>query len=148
MNTLKSLIKTLLFVAIVGFLVGCDEDDPAEPEPVTLAFSLQSATLDGNAISPTPVYSLTVNFDKDGNPNGYSASGTATYQPSVGTSGTFSISGSQVTFTSGSDSRTANITGGSLTNTSTSVSLQFELSKIDDGVPLDDEGTYVYQMAL
>ena len=143
MNHSKKLLSLLAFYLLIA-LVGCKDDDDPEPEPVTITLTLESATLDGNAINPVPGYTLAVTFDKDGNPDSYTASGSATYQPSVGTSGSFSITGSEVTFTSGADTRTVTISSGQLSNETVSVSLQWELTKIDDDVPADDAGTYVY----
>jgi len=144
---MKKISFFTLFLAIMGltWFSACDNGGD-DPQPTTIVFNLTSATLDGSAITPLPNYSLTVNFDADGNPDGYSASGNAQYTPSVGSSGTFSVSNNQVTFTSGSDSKTVSITAGSISNTATTVSLQWSLTKIDDGVPPQDEGTYVYQM--
>ena len=154
MNNSKKLLSLLAFFLLIG-LIGCKDDndnnDPEpepEPEPVSITLTLTAATLDGEAIDPTPDYTITVNFDKDGNPDGYTASGDATYQPSIGTSGTFSITGTEVTFTSGDDSRTATITSGELNNETSTISLQWDLSKIDDGVPPDEAGTYIYELAI
>ena len=146
MNHSKKLLSLLAFFLLVA-LVGCKDDDDPEPEPVSITLTLQSATLDGESFDPTPDYTLVVTFDKDGNPDTYTASGSATYQPSISTSGTFSITGSVVTFTSGSDTRDVTISSGTLNNETVSVSLQWELTKLDDEVPADDAGTYVYNMA-
>ncbi|UZR98439.1 hypothetical protein [Chondrinema litorale] len=145
MNYSKNLFSLLAF-SLLLIMVGCKDDDDPEPEAVSITLTLESATLDGSTIDPVPDYTLVVTFDKDGNPDGYTASGSATYQPSIGTSGTFSINSTVVTFTSGDDTRSVTITGGTLTNETTSVSLQWELTKIDDEVSADDAGTYVYNM--
>lgn len=134
----------LLFITA---LASCKEDENPEPQPTTVVLTTQAATLDGNAITPVPDYKLTLNFDKDGNPNGYSSSGSATIKPSIGTSGTFSISGNMVTFTSGGESRSVTVAQGTIGSGTTTADLQWELTKIDDGVTPEEEGTYVYQMA-
>ncbi len=139
-----------LLSILAGFLVlsGCDNGD--DPQPVSLVFSLNEATFNGNPVSPLPTYNITINFDADGNPDGYSATGNATYTPTPGPgSGTFTVSGNTATFTAqGGDQRSVTITGGSITPSSVSATVQWELTKVDDGVPFEDAGTYEYTLQV
>jgi|GEM_PF-3491762 len=152
MNLLK--YKWTLVILFAIFTLSCDNDDPAdpipdpviEPEPVSIALTLQTATLDGIDIDPLPDYSLTINFDKDGNPDGYTATGDAKYQPSIGTSGTFSVTNDQVTFENSGETQTVSISDGVISNETQTVSLQWEINKIDIGFDADEDGTYVYTL--
>lgn len=123
-------------------------DPVPEPEPVSIALTLQSATLEGEAIDPLPNYSLTINFDAQGNPDGFTASGDAKYQPSVGTTGTFSVTSGVVTFTSGAESKSATITSGEISRDTQTVALSWEVNKIDIGFDADEDGTYVYTLSV
>jgi hypothetical protein len=143
--TMKHL-KYLFFAVMLSslyFVSGCDNGDG--PGPSTSVFNLTAATFNGTAISPLPTYSLTIRFNAEGQPDGFSAMGNATYAPTpvVTGSGTWTATGTAITFTSGSASRTATANA-TLTPTTSSVSLTFSLTKVDDGVPAADAGTYVY----
>ncbi len=117
-----------------------------DPQPSSITFTTTSATFNGAALTPTPDYTITFNFDANNQPNGYSVSGTADKQPSIGSSGTFSVSGSQVTFTSGGQSRQVTIAGGAVSTTATTLNLRWELTKVDDNVTAAEQGTYEYRM--
>lgn len=129
-------------------MASCDDGGDDTPQPSSITLTLTSATKDGVAISPTPGYSVTFDFTADGTPDGYTVnSNTASFVPTIGSTGTFSVSGSTATFSDGSLSRMVSITAGSISSEATTVSLQWELTKIDDGVTADEAGTYVYVLS-
>jgi len=127
--------------------MACDDGgDGGDPLPNPLRFVVQSASFEGSPISPTPNYTLSISYDDSGTITGFSATGSGAFTPTTGNSGTLNVSGSTVTFTAGNDSRTVSITAGSLSQTAASVTLQFVLTKVDDGVAPEEEGTYVFVM--
>jgi len=142
----------LLFVALVSLLAfaSCDNGGGDDPQPTTKVFTLQNATFNGSPISPTPSYSVTLNWDADGNANGYSVgSSNASQVPTVGNSGDFSVAtgANTITFSNtAGDSRTVNITAGTITPSALTFTVQWELTKVDDGVDFEEEGTYVFEM--
>lgn len=148
---MKKIIGLAFWATVLSLflLTSCGGDgggDTPQPQPTSVALTVTSATFNGSAINPTPDYTLTLNFDADGNPNGYSVSGTADKQPTVGSSGTFTVTGSTVTFTSGGVSRIVSFSGGSISSNTASVNLSWDLTKVDDGVSAAEQGTYVYAM--
>ncbi len=122
-------------------------DNGDDPLPNPLRFTLQSATFEGAPVDPLPGYTLSINYDDSGTITGYSATGSGTFTPTPANNGTVAVLGNTVTFTSGTDSRSVTLTAGSLTQTSASATLQWTLTKIDDGVAAEEEGTYVFVMA-
>ena len=148
---MKKIIGFTLWATVLGLFMltscgGSGGGDDPQPQPTSVTLNTTSATFEGSNITPTPDYRLTLNFDASGNPNGYSVAGTADKQPTVGSSGTFSVSGSNVTFTSGGVSRQVRITGGSISASTATVGLQWDLTKLDDGVSAAEEGTYLYTL--
>lgn len=145
MKKLKSIFFSALFSLLaLSMLTCCKSKKSDDPQPSEVTFSTVSATFRGKNITPTPDYKLTVKFDAQGKPAGYTVSGSAAKQPTVGGSGSFSVNGKVVTFTSGSLSRQATIVSGEITAKSASVSLQWDLTKIDDKVSAEEQGTYLY----
>ncbi len=149
-NHKKQIVNVLSWLAVFGWvaLASCGGGDGGgtDPQPSSVTLTTTTATFNGSPITPVPNYSLTLNFDASGRPNGYSVSGTATKQPTIGSSGTFAVSGSQVTFTSGGQSRQVTIAGGQVTATTVSLDLRWDLTKVDDGVSAAEQGTYLYRM--
>ncbi len=148
---MKKIIGFALWATVLSLFVltGCGGGDGGgdpQPQPTSITLTTTSATFNGSNITPTPDYRLTVNFDANGDPNGYSVVGTADKQPTVGSSGTFQVIGSTVTFTSGNFSRQVAITGGNITASTTSVGLKWDLTKVDDSVSAAEQGTYLYTM--
>jgi len=149
---MKQVLKLIAWGTILGLFSmmscgGSDGGGGTDPQPTSVTLTTTSATLNANPITPTPNYSLTLNFDAGGQPNGYSVAGTADKQPTVGSSGTFSVSVSQVTFTSEGVSRQVAITSGTLNKEVVSVSLQWDLTKVDDGVSAAEQGAYLYTLS-
>jgi hypothetical protein len=124
-------------------LVSCDNGGD-DPEPTTIKFTTSTATFEGDAINPVPSYTLTVTFDSAGKPTTYSASGSSRLTPTPGNSGTWSISGTVITFSdSGGAQREVN---GSINSSSNSVVLDYNITKLDEGVITDEVGNYKYNM--
>lgn len=142
---MKNLIYfiSILAFGILLFLVSCG-DDKEDPQPTTIKFTTASATFDGSAIAPTPSYTLTVSFDGAGVPTTYSASGSSRTTPTSGNSGTWSVAGSVITFSdSGGATREVN---GTINTSSSSVTLNYNVTKLDQGVITDEVGNYVFTM--
>ncbi|NJN28309.1 MAG: hypothetical protein HC819_21240 [Cyclobacteriaceae bacterium] len=137
-------LSCLFIVSIVLVLASCSKSD--DPEPTSLKFNTTAATFDGAAISPVPTFTLTVNFDGDGNPTTYQTTGAGTLTPALGSSGTWTATGNVVKFTTSSGAmREVN---GSINTTSGNIALTYALSKLDQGVYTDEVGTYVYNMTV
>jgi hypothetical protein len=147
MNILRNFVYCLLITSLY-WAVSCDggDDDPGLPNP--LKFTLSSATFNGSDINPLPSYTLNITYDEDGTLTSYTATGSGQFTPTPTNSGDVSPSGNSVTFTSGSNSRTVSITGGTLSQSSTTVTLRWELTKVDDGVTAEEQGTYVFVMEV
>lgn len=148
---MKKIIGFTLWFAVLSLFMltscgGSGGGSDPQPQPTSITLNTTSATFEGSNITPTPDYRLTINFDANGNPNGYSVAGTADKQPTVGSSGSFQVSGSTVTFTSGGVSRQVSITGGSINTNTVSVGLQWDLTKLNDGVSAAEQGTYLYTL--
>jgi len=146
MKSLRYILLSVIGFALLG-LFACDDGGGGDdPLPNPLRFTVQSATFSGSSITPAPNYTLSINYNDDGAITGYSATGSSQFTPTPANSGTLTVSGNTVTFTSGNDSRSVTITAGSLSQSSTTVTLQFALTKVDDGVEPEEEGTYVFVM--
>ncbi|WP_020532013.1 hypothetical protein [Flexithrix dorotheae] len=139
-------VKFLLLSLVAGslwFLSSCGGDDPDDPQPTSVKFTVTSATKDGAAIDASS-YTITFNFDAEGNPNGYTATGSSNLTPTTANSGTFSVASGIITFSAGGTSRSVN---GTVSASTKSLTLDYTLTKIDDGVSADDAGDYRYEMA-
>lgn len=137
------IIQTLVF-GMLFFLASCGGDDE-DPQPVTIKFSTSSASFDGSSISPVPSYTLTVNFDGNGVPTTYTATGSSRTTPTAGNSGTWSVSGTVITF-SDSNGATREVNG-TINTTTSSVTLDYNVTKLDQGVITDEVGNYVFVMS-
>ena len=143
MKNLVYFLSVLVF-SILLLLVSCD-DGGDDPEPTIIKFTTTSATFEGDAINPVPAYTLTVTFDSEGKPTTYSATGSSRITPTPGNSGTWSVSGAVITFSdSGGAQREVN---GSINISSNSVSLNYDITKLYEGVITDEVGTYVYNLS-
>jgi hypothetical protein len=143
---MKNLIYfiSLLTFGVLLFLVSCG-DDGEDPQPTSLKFTTASATFDGSAITPTPAYTITVNFDASGNATTYTATGSSRTTPTPGNAGSWSVAGSTITFVdNGGAQRTVN---GSINSTSSSITLNYNVTKLDQGVITDEVGNYIFNMS-
>ncbi len=137
----------LVCAILVTFIIwSCKEDEPQPQKINAVTFNLKKATHDGNDINPLPNYSLTINFDDDGNITGFTSSSGGNFVPTPATSGTLSVGSSTVTFKSGSEERLVTVKSGSFSTTSKTVVLSWELTKIDDGVEPIETGTYEFTL--
>jgi len=146
MKTVKYILLATIASCLLALFACDDSGSGDDPLPNPLRFTVQTASFEGNAISPLPNYTLSINYDDNGTITGYSATGSGQFTPSPANSGTVAVSGNTATFTSGIEIRSVTITGGSLSQTSTTVTLQFSLTKVDDGIAPEEEGTYVFVM--